>query len=100
MSFQWPEMLWLLLALPLLVALYFWLLERKKKFALRYASLDIVKEAMGSGIGVRRHVPPLVFLLGLAVLILAIARPTASSNAVQPRGMSWYNGTCASGTPL
>jgi Ca-activated chloride channel family protein len=78
MSFQWPETLWLLLALPLLVALYFWLLERKKKFALRYASLDIVKEAMGSGIGVRRHVPPLVFLLGLAVLILAIARPTAS----------------------
>ena len=78
MMFQWPEMLWLLLALPLLVALYLWLLGRKKKFALRYASLDIVKEAMGSGIGMRRHVPPLVFLLGLAVLILAIARPTAS----------------------
>ena len=78
MMFQWPEMLWLLLALPLLVALYLWLLGRKKKFALRYASLDIVKEAMGSGIGWRRHVPPLIFLLGLAVLILAIARPTAS----------------------
>jgi len=78
MIFQWPEMLYLLLLLPLLVALYLWLLGRKKKFALRYASLDIVKEAMGSGIGLRRHIPPLIFLLGLTVLILAIARPTAS----------------------
>src|SRR5262245_27681257 len=78
MTFQWPEMLWLLAALPLLVALYFWVLRRKKKYALRYASLDIVKEAMGAGIGLRRHVPPLLFLLGLTVLVLAVARPMAT----------------------
>src|SRR5258708_27310377 len=78
MTFQWPEMLWLLLALPALVAAYFLVLRRKKKFALRCASLDIVKEAMGRGTGFRRHVPPLLFLLGLAVMILAIARPTAT----------------------
>ena len=30
MSFLWPEMLWLLLALPLLVAGYLWLLARRK----------------------------------------------------------------------
>jgi Ca-activated chloride channel family protein len=58
--------------------LYLHLLGRKKKFALRYASLDIVKEAMGSGVGFRRHVPPLLFLLGLTVLIVAIARPMAT----------------------
>ena len=78
MTFQWPELLWLLALVPLLVALYFWVLGRKKKFALRYASLDIVKEAMGSGIGVRRHIPPLLFLLGLTVLLLAVARPMAT----------------------
>jgi len=78
MTFLWPEMLWLLLALPALVAMYVFVLRRKKKFALRYASLDIVKEAMGNGIGMRRHMPPLLFLLGLAVLILAIARPMAT----------------------
>ena len=44
MSFQWPEMLWLYLALPLLVAMYFYALSRKKKLALRYASLTLVKE--------------------------------------------------------
>ncbi len=78
MTFQWPEMLWLLLALPALVAAYVLVLRRKKKFALRFASLDIVKEAMGKGIGFRRHVPPLLFLLALGVMILAIARPTAT----------------------
>jgi Ca-activated chloride channel homolog len=77
MSFLWPEMLWLFLALPLLVAAYFFVLRRKKKFALRYASLDLVKEAMGKGVGFRRHIPPLLFLLALAIMIAAIARPTA-----------------------
>jgi Ca-activated chloride channel family protein len=78
MTFLWPELLWLLLLLPLLVGAYVWVLRRKKKFALRYASLDIVKEAMGAGAGLRRHVPPALFLLALVVMILAIARPAAT----------------------
>jgi len=49
MSFLWPEMLWLYAALPLLVAAYFYALSRKKKLAVRYASLTLVKEAMGKG---------------------------------------------------
>ena len=77
MSFLWPEMLWLYLALPLLVAMYFYALSRKKKLALRYASLTLVKEAMGAGQKFRRHIPPLLFLLALAVMIGAIARPQA-----------------------
>jgi len=77
MSFQWPEMLWLHLALLALVAAYFYALHRKKKFALRYASLTLVKDAMGAGQKWRRHVPPLLFLLALAIMITAIARPTA-----------------------
>src|SRR5262245_59612695 len=77
MSFQWPEMLWLYALLPLLVAAYFYALSRKKKLALRYASLTLVKEAMGAGQKWRRHIPPLLFLLALAVMIGAIARPQA-----------------------
>ncbi len=78
MSFIWPEMLWLLLLLPALVAAYLAVLRRKKKFALRFASLDLVKEAMGPRLGMRRHVPPAIFLLALAILVLAIARPQAT----------------------
>ena len=76
-NFLWPQFLWLLLALPLLVAVYVWLLRRKKKMALRYASLSIVREAMGKGQGLRRHVPPVLFLLSMAAMLLAAARPFA-----------------------
>ena len=77
MTFLWPQFLWLLLALPLLVLLYLWLLRRRRALALRYASLSIVKEAMGKGPGLRRHIPPVLFLLALAAMLLAAARPFA-----------------------
>lgn len=76
-NFIWPEMLWLLAALPLIVLLYVWLMRRRKKVALRYASLALVKQAMGRSTAWRRHVPPLLMLLALAALLLAVARPTA-----------------------
>jgi Ca-activated chloride channel family protein len=77
MHFLWPQFLWLLLALPVLVGLYVLLLRRKKKLAVRYASLSIVKEAMGTGQQLRRHIPPLLFLLAMAAMLLAAARPVA-----------------------
>ena len=77
MTFLWPQLLWLLLALPGLAAAYVWLLRRKPKIALRYASLSIVKEAMGARHSLRRHVPPLLLLLSLAAMLLAAARPVA-----------------------
>ncbi len=77
MNFLWPHFLWLLLAVPLLVAMYLWLLHRKKKLALRYASLSIVKEALGAGQGLRRHLPPALFLLAMIAMLLAASRPLA-----------------------
>ena len=46
MIFQWPLMLWALLAVPALIALYVFILRRKKQAALRYASLGLVREAL------------------------------------------------------
>ena len=77
MTFLWPEMLWLLLLVPALVAGYFYLLRRKRETALRYASLSMVKEALGSGQKYRRHIPPLLFLLALILMLVAVARPAA-----------------------
>jgi Ca-activated chloride channel family protein len=77
MHFLWAQNLWLLLALPVLVLLYIWLLGRKRKLAVRYASLSVVKEAMGAGPQLRRHIPPLLFLLAMAAMLLAAARPVA-----------------------
>ena len=77
LTFMWPHFLWLLLAVPLLVAVYIWLLHRKKKVMLRYASLSIVKEAMGTSQSIRRHIPPLLFLVAIAAMLMAASRPFA-----------------------
>lgn len=78
MSFIWIEMLWLLLLVPLLIVLYIIAQRRRQKYAVRYASLSLVKEALGRGPGIRRHIPPIVFLIGLTVLLIALARPQAT----------------------
>jgi len=75
MTLLWPEALWCLLLLPALVLLYLMLLARRKKNSVRLASVAIVRQALGSGPGWRRHVPPLLLLLAVAVLLLAAARP-------------------------
>ena len=77
LNFLWPELLWGLLLLPLVVLLYVWLLRRRKQTALRYASLSLVKEAMGRGQAWRRHLPPVLMFVALASLLFAAARPAA-----------------------
>jgi Ca-activated chloride channel family protein len=77
MTFLWPDLLWLALALPFVVAAYLVMLRRKRRLALRYASLSVVKDALGRGPRLRRHIPPLLFLLAFALMVIAIARPAA-----------------------
>jgi Ca-activated chloride channel family protein len=77
MNFLWPQSLWSMLALPLLPALYLWLLHRRRKAALRYSSLTVVREAASSRPW-RRHVPPALLWIACAVLLLAAARPLAT----------------------
>ena len=78
MQFLWPHMLWLLLALPLLAAAYLYLLSRRKKAALLYASLGLPRAAIGPGQRIRRHIPPVLFLLALTAALIACARPSAT----------------------
>ena len=76
MTFAWPEMLWFLGVVPLLVAGYVLALRKKSRLAVRYASLSILKAA-APGRNLRRHVPPLFFLLAIVGMLLAVARPAA-----------------------
>ncbi|HSV79642.1 MAG TPA: VWA domain-containing protein [Ramlibacter sp.] len=76
MFFLWPENLWLLLALPLLPALYVWLLRRRRKLAVRYSSVGPVRAA-AAGRHWRRHVPPALLLLACSTMLFATARPVA-----------------------
>jgi Ca-activated chloride channel family protein len=77
MSFIWPLMLLSLLIVPLLVLFYFRLQQRRRAIVAKYGTLGIVQEAGRTALGVRRHVPATLFLVGLTILLIALARPQA-----------------------
>ncbi|KQR50350.1 VWA domain-containing protein [Acidovorax sp. Leaf160] len=77
MVFLWPTFLWLLLVLPVLVLAYLAVLRRRRTAAIHYPALGLVRAALGAGPRWRRHVPPALFLAGLAALLVAGARPLA-----------------------
>ena len=75
MEFLFPSALWLLLAIPVVFAAYVLAQRRRQRYTIRFSSLTILREAVGRGPGIRRHIPPALFLLGLAVLFVAFSRP-------------------------
>jgi Ca-activated chloride channel family protein len=75
--FLWPAFLLLLLLVPLLIAVYIWMLRRRRKFAVRYSSLSLIREALPKHSQWRQHVPFALFLAGVACLGTAVARPQA-----------------------
>lgn len=78
MSLLWPGFLYLLLLIPLIIVVYIWSLRRRRRFAVRYSSLSLVREAAGQQSWLRRHVPFILFLLALTSLVFALARPVAT----------------------
>ena len=77
MALLWPGFLLLLGLLPLIIAAYIWVLRRRRRLAVRYSSLSLVREALQQQSRLRRHLPFALFLLALASLITAVARPVA-----------------------
>lgn len=75
MSFIWPAMLFLLVLIPLFLVLYSRLQQRRRRVAARYGNLGLVQGALGRDPGRRRHIPPALFLAGLTILLIALARP-------------------------
>lgn len=77
MKFLWPSALFLLGLIPLLALLYFWLLRRRRRYAVRYSSLSLVRQALASQSKWRRYLPLALLLLALTGLVLGLARPVA-----------------------
>lgn len=78
MSFLWPSLLWLLLAVPLLALTAFWWIRRGSRGQLAYPGLS--RGATGMPAARRRRgrlLPGLLFLAALTALFLAAARPSA-----------------------
>ena len=77
MDLLWPGFLVLLGLIPLTLAVYIWMQRRRRRYAVRYSSLALVREALPHHSRLRRHLPTALFLLALAGLVLALARPVA-----------------------
>jgi Ca-activated chloride channel family protein len=77
MIFLWPGLLLLLLLVPILIAIYISNLRRKRKFAVPFSSLALFREAMPRRSRWRQHLPFGLYVLALASLLLALARPNA-----------------------
>ncbi len=77
MQFLWPTSLILLAFIPFLVAAYVWILRRRRRYAVRYSSLSLVRAALPRSSRWRRHVPFAIFILALMALVGAMARPAA-----------------------
>lgn len=77
MDLLWPTSLLLLALVPLLIAVYVWILRRRRRYAVRFSSLSLVRPAVGKQSLWRRHLPFALFLTALATLSIAAARPVA-----------------------
>ena len=75
MSFIWPTMLVLLILIPLLVLFYIRLQQRRRRISASYGSFGFTQSATGHAPGIRRHIPPVLFIIGLSILMIALARP-------------------------
>jgi Ca-activated chloride channel family protein len=76
MSFIWNSMLGFLLLVPVLVLIYIALYRRRNRMAEQ--SGFTFTQVANAQMGVRRHVPVLIFLLGITVLLISLARPQAT----------------------
>jgi Ca-activated chloride channel family protein len=75
MSFIWPSMLISLLLVPILAAKYIRLTNKPKNTSKENDPMNWLQTSSGTVPGRRRHLPELLFGLGLTVLFVGMARP-------------------------
>lgn len=78
MVFQWPYMLALLMLVPFLVGLYVWLLGRRRRYAVGFSDVSMLRDAMLPGANWRRHLPAMLLLLSVTSVLFGMSRPTVS----------------------
>lgn len=77
MSFEWPFLLYGLVFVPIMAALYVLALRRRRAYAVRFTNLPLLREIAPRRPSYRHHLPPPFFMLELAALLVSLARPSA-----------------------
>lgn len=75
MTFIWPIMLLSLLLVPLLIWYYRRQVRLRDRGTAVLGPLGLVQSGAGTAVGRRRHIPPILFLIGLTLLLFALSRP-------------------------
>ena len=79
MSLRWPSALFGLIGVALLLVAYVLQLRRRRRGAVVFSSIALVRAAIPKRSNWKRHLPAALFLLGLTSLGVAAARPQASA---------------------
>jgi Ca-activated chloride channel homolog len=80
MSFTWPAALLFGLSIPLVLGTYLLAARRRRRHAVSYSSLALLRKALPRRSRWRRHIPVAMLLTSLAVLAVAAARPQLTSD--------------------
>ncbi|MDP1806303.1 MAG: BatA domain-containing protein, partial [Acidimicrobiales bacterium] len=75
MTFEWPLALFVLLAVPLVLGVYLLAMRRRRKQAVNYSSVALLRSVLPRRARWRRHLPLGALLASLGMLGVASARP-------------------------
>ena len=79
MSFRWPELLWAVLLVPLVLLVWLRGERRRAQRAGVFGNPALLPNMVTARPGWRRVVPVMLYLLAATVLLLALARPEATA---------------------
>ena len=79
-SFSWPFALLLALAIPVVLGVYLISMRRRRKQAVNYSSVALLRSVVPKRSAWKRHLPVAMLLSSLGLLSIAAARPQMSRN--------------------
>ncbi|MEV4838687.1 VWA domain-containing protein [Nonomuraea sp. NPDC049486] len=78
MTLSWPWALLSVMVIPLIFAVRWWALRRRRRAAVRVTSIALVRTALPGRTRWTRKIPPALLVAGLVLLVVGAARPQAS----------------------
>jgi len=75
-TFASPELLLALVLVPLAILAYVFVQRRRSRYAVRFTNVDLLSNIAPQTPAWRRHVPPALYLVAIAALVFALARPS------------------------
>src|SRR3954447_606048 len=85
MSYDEPIRLWFLLGVVALGAIYVLLQRRRQQYAVRFTNMALLGAVAPKKPGWRRHAAAFAFLVAIATLVVAFARPTHDEKVPRER---------------